>query len=73
MNGFQHDGWVLRRSGAGQWATGALKALATIAFSALLIWIAVSVVKDSGLLAPAASAPADSPSEGSHFARHAYG
>jgi hypothetical protein len=38
------------RSEASQWAGGTLKALATIALSALMVWVVVTVVMDSGLL-----------------------
>ena len=60
------------RSQAGQWAGGTLKALATLALSALLIWIAVTVVTDSGLLTPA-KPPQHSPSGGSPSGQVAYG
>lgn len=52
MSSFGHGLEISWRSEAGQWAGGALKALATIALSALMVWIAVTVVMDSGLLRP---------------------
>lgn len=63
---------VLLRSNAGQWAGGTLKALATLALSALLVWIAVSVVTDSGLLTPAEPRQ-HSPAKSSPSAEVAYG
>lgn len=60
------------RSNAGQWAGGTLKALATLALSALLVFIVVSVFIDSGLLT--ASEPVQrSPAVGSPSAAVAFG
>jgi hypothetical protein len=64
---------VARRSEAGQWAAGAVRALATIGLSALLVWIAVSVINDSGLLRRPAPAPEHSPAGGTQVAQIAYG
>jgi hypothetical protein len=50
MSSLRQDVGVSWRSDAGQWASGTLKALATIAVSALLVFIVVSVFIDTGLL-----------------------
>lgn len=63
---------ALWRSDAGQWASGTLKALATIAVSAVLVFIVVSVFIDSGLLT--ASEPDQrSPAVGSPSAEVGFG
>jgi len=72
MSSLGQDAQVSWRSDAGQWAGGTLKALATLALSALLVWIAVSVVTDSGLLAPAKPRP-HSPAQSSPSSEVAYG
>lgn len=73
MNGFEHDIGVSRRSAAGQWAAGALRSLATIAVSALAVWIAVSAVNETGLLQRPEPAQPNSPARSSPFAQFAYG
>jgi uncharacterized protein (DUF697 family) len=72
MSSFQQGLWSVRRSGVGQWAGGTIRALAAIGLSALLVWIAVCVINDSGLLTPA-PAQQHSPAGGSPFAQRAYG
>lgn len=72
MSSLGQDAGVSWRSDAGQWAGGTLKALATIAVSALLVFIVVSVFIDSGLLT--ASEPVRrSPAVGSPSAAVAFG
>jgi hypothetical protein len=72
MSSFEHNLGVKRRSNAGQWAAGALRSLATIAVSALVVWIAVSAINETGLLRPAPAEP-HSPAGGSPFPQIAYG
>ncbi len=76
MSSLGQDAGGSWRSDAGQWASGTLKALGTLALSALLVWIAVSVVTDSGLLTPAeprAEPRQHSPATSSPSAEVAYG
>lgn len=73
MPGLEQDLLMERQSVARQWAAGAVRALATIALSALVVWIAVSVINDSGLLRRPAPAPEHSPAGGTQVAQIAYG
>lgn len=72
MNAFEHDLGASRWSEMGQWAAGALRSIATIAVSALVVWIAVFAINETGLLRPEPAQP-HSPAGGSPFAQVAYG
>ncbi len=72
MSSIEHDPGVSRWSVAGQWTAGALRSLATIAVSALVVWIAVFAITETGLLRPAPAQP-HSPAGSSPFPQIAYG
>ncbi len=73
MSSFEQDAGAPGRSNIGQWAAGALRSLATLALSALLVWFAVFAVNETGLLQRPAPAEPHSPAAGSPFAQVAYG
>jgi hypothetical protein len=73
MNGFEHGLGVPRGSQLGQWTAGTLRSLATIAVSALAVWIAVSAINETGLLQRSAPAQPHSPAGSSPFPQVAYG
>lgn len=51
MNGFAREVWLSRWTVVRDWLIGALKSLAIIAAWALLIWLTVSLLRSSGVLA----------------------
>jgi hypothetical protein len=59
-----------RRSEAGQWAGGAMQALATIALSALMVWLLITAVNAAGLLPRPAP---HTPDAGDAYAERAFG
>ena len=73
MTNIEHNLGVKRRSEVAQWAGGALRSLATIAMSALVVWIAVSAINETGLLQRPAPAQPHSPAGNSPFPQIAYG
>lgn len=56
MNGFAREVWVSRWIVFRDWLIGALKALAAIAVWALVVWIAVTALRATGVL-PSAVRP----------------
>lgn len=72
MSSIEHDPGVSGWSEVGEWAAGALRSLATIAVSALVVWIAVFAITETGLLQRPAP-ERHSPAESSPFPQIAYG